>query len=160
MRAAGTVVIVPVLALAACTGAPVAAMSRAKPPVSATPQTMPPAPPTALQVWCSGNGYDAWSSVGADVAQVHADAGDGDVGDLAAAGGQLSADALATGDSLPPFGQQHRFDYGTGMLWLAVAGRKLVTGDIGGASAAMRTANGYLNGDGINALINRDCLGV
>lgn len=162
MRAAGAMVaLIPVLALAACTGAPAPAAGSTTPPVSATPAPVPAdptTPPTALQTWCAGNGYDSWSQVGADLSQLHADSLTGDLTALTSDGGQLVSDALAAGTSPPPLGRKHRLDYGLGMGWLQAAGNKIVNGDVTGATAAMRTADGYIND--VSGLIDSGCLGT
>ena len=100
-----------------------------------------------MQAWCA-NGYNTWSQVGADVARVHADSGDGDLTALASDGGQLASDARTAGSDPPPFDRRHRFDYQVGMGFLLTSGAQIVTGDIGTAADAMRRAKGYLDGDG------------
>lgn len=145
------------ICLTAYSGAPAPALNTSPPPVSVTPPPVPSAPPTAMQDWCSGNGYDAWSSVGADVAKVHADSGGDDLTALAADGGQLSADAAAAAGDLPPFGKDHRIDYLFAMTALRVAGGSIVDGDFGAASKDMNLADGYVSD--VGPLVTSSCLG-
>ena len=93
MRAAGTVVHRPCPRPGGVHGRPGACHEPG--PSRRYQRPLPPAPvqpPTAMQAWCA-NGYNTWSQVGADVARVHADTGDGDLTALASDGGQLASDA-------------------------------------------------------------------
>ena len=141
--------------LTACSSGAMPAVST--PP--AVPATRPhtPAAPATIEDWCGGTGYAAWRAVSTGADQLRTDSADGDTAAVPADGDQLASAAGAAGASLPPFSKRHKLDYGLAMGWLAVAGSKTASGDVGGATSALQKADSYL-GD-VGGLVADACPG-